>query len=71
MANCCIPKMATKRKAYTISTKLQAVAVAEKTLKEAATRQFNVHVDPRKIRKWCAQRMRLKNIKKQMGAKRI
>ena len=34
--------MALKRKAYTISTKLQAVAEAEKTSKEAAARQFSV-----------------------------
>ena len=34
--------MATKRKAYTISPKLQAVAVAENTSKDAAARQFIV-----------------------------
>ena len=46
--------MATKRKAYTVTTKLQAVEVAEKTSKEAAARQFGV--DPRRIREWCAQK---------------
>ena len=46
--------MATKRKAYTVTTKLQAVEVAEKTSKETAARQFSV--DPRRIREWCAQK---------------
>ena len=42
--------MAMKTKVHTISTKLQAVVVAEKTSKEAAVRQFSVHVHPHKIR---------------------
>ena len=36
------------KKAYTVSTKLQAVTVAETTSKEVAARKFGV--DPRKIR---------------------
>ena len=40
--------MATKKKVYIVSTKLQAMVVAEKTSKEAAMRQFSV--DPRRIR---------------------
>ena len=39
--------MAAKKKAYTVSTKLQAVAVAEKTSKEAAASQFSI--GPRKL----------------------
>ena len=54
--------MATKRKAYTISTKLQAVAVAEKTPKEAVAMQFSV--DARRIHKQCAQKDGLEIIKK-------
>ena len=46
--------MATKRKAYTVTIKLQAMEVAEKMSKEAAARQFGV--DPRRIREWCAQK---------------
>ena len=60
--------MATKRKAYTVSTKLQAVAVAERSSKEAAARHFSV--DPRRIREWCAQKDALEKMNKQRGAKR-
>ena len=46
--------MATKRKAYMVTTKLQAMKVAENTSKEAATRQFAV--DLQRIREWCAKK---------------
>ena len=42
-----LPVIATKRKAYTISTTLQAMAVAERTSKEAAAKRFSA--DPRRI----------------------
>ena len=60
--------MATKRKSYTMTTKLQAVEVAEKTLEEAAARQFGV--DPRRIREWCTHKDALEKAKKHGGTKR-
>ena len=53
--------MATKWKAYTVSTKLQAVAVAERSSKEAAARHFSV--DPHRIREWVPKRMRWKKLR--------
>ena len=54
------PAVVTKRKAYTVTTKLQAVEVAEKTSK--AARPFAV--DPRRIHEWCAQKHALEKMKK-------
>ena len=43
-----LPEMETKRKVYTVSTKIQAMVVAAKTWKEATAKHFSVI--PRRIR---------------------
>ena len=43
-----------KRLSYTITTKLQAMALAETLSKEAAARKFQV--DLKRIHEWCQQK---------------
>ena len=54
-----------ERAAYDISLKLRAVEHAEKTMKEAAVRQFGV--DVKRIREWCSQKDQLLSMANEQG----